>query len=194
MNEGTKILIAAVLAVFIGIRAGGSGNASEKTPLKGERFPDIRLAVPEKEAEKSYLGLSGKGTFALSDVKADVLIIEIFSMYCPYCQKEAPLVNQLFETIGKAEDVKNRIKVIGIGAGNTPFEVDVFRTQYAVPFPLFDDQSYDVYKRIGEVRTPYFFVLKLHPDRSNTIVYSKVGTIGDPAQFLAFVRDEAGLK
>ena len=123
-----------------------------------------------------------------------MLIIEIFSMYCPYCQKEAPLVNDLYQAIDKDPGLKEKIKMIGIGAGNTPFEVDIFRNQFKIPFPLFADDSFTVHKRVGEVRTPYFFVLKVNADRSNTLIYSKVGTIRDPAQFLKLILNEADLK
>jgi peroxiredoxin len=159
-------------------------HAAERTPLKGEPFPAITLQVPEKVSEKEYLGLTGKGTFQISGIKADMVIIEIFSMYCPYCQKEAPLVNELYQAIMKREDLKNRIKIIGVGAGNTPFEVGVFRSQYNIQFPLFSDESYMVHKKVGEVRTPYFVAFKRNADGSNKIIYSKVGSIQDPHQFL----------
>jgi peroxiredoxin len=168
--------------------------ASGKTPLKGDVFPDITLTVSEKTLENDYLGLTPKGSFRISGIKADVLIIEIYSMYCPYCQKEAPSVNELYQIISKSEDIKNKVKIIGIGAGNTPFEIDVFRNQYSIQFPLFSDETFKIHKAIGEVRTPYFFVVKKNTDGSNTLIYSKVGSIQDPGQFLDIILKEAGLR
>ena len=164
------------------------------TPVKGDHFPDIILSVPENPLDKAYLGLKEKDTFKLSQIKADLLIIEVFSMYCPYCQREAPLLNDLFDVISKRTDIRDKVKIIGIGAGNTPFEVSVFQKQYNVPFPLVPDQSFAVHKVVGEVRTPYFFVLKKNADGSNLIVYSKVGSIQDPNQFLALILNETALK
>ena len=164
------------------------------TPVKGDPFPDIILSVPENPLDKAYLGLREKDTFKLSQIKADVLIIEVFSMYCPYCQREAPLLNDLFDIISKRTDIRDKVKIIGIGAGNTPFEVSIFQKQYNVPFPLVPDQSFAVHKAVGEVRTPYFFVLKKKTDGSNLIVYSKVGSIQDPNQFLALILNETALK
>jgi peroxiredoxin len=168
--------------------------AVEQTPAKGEAFPNITLPFPEKASEKEYLGLSGKGSFRISQIKAELLILEIFSMYCPYCQKEAPIVNELYQIINKREDLKNKIRIIGVGAGNNPFEVGVFRNQYNIQFPLFSDESYSVHKSVGEVRTPYFFVIKNIRDKKNTIIYSKVGSIQDPKQFLDMILEESGLK
>lgn len=159
-------------------------SAAGRTPSTGEPFPDITLAMPEKSIQKEYLGLKGSGSFRLSQIKAELLIIEIFSMYCPYCQKEAPNVNELYRIIFGREDLKEKIKIIGIGAGNTPLEVDVFRKKYAIEFPLFSDESFSVHTATGSVRTPYFFVIRARAGEPGVIVYSNVGTLHDPQQFL----------
>jgi peroxiredoxin len=169
-------------------------QAAEQTPVKGEPFPLITLQKTENTSEMDYLGLKGKGSFQLSDIKSDLLIVEIYSMYCPYCQKEAPIINTLYDLIAKERDLKDKIKLIGIGAGNTPFEIEIFRKQYNVQFPLFPDESFAVHKKIGEVRTPHFFVLKKNPDGSSTLLYSKTGSIQDAGQFLEMILKESGLK
>jgi peroxiredoxin len=162
-------------------------SAADRTPATGEPFPDITLPVPEKLIQKEYLGLKGNGSFRPSQVKAELLIIEIFSMYCPYCQKEAPNVNELYRIISDRADLKDKIKIIGIGAGNTPLEVDVFKKKYDIEFPLFSDESFSVHTAIGGVRTPYFFVIRTRPGEPGVIVYSHVGTLHDPQQFLDLI-------
>src|SRR4030043_37792 len=164
------------------------------TPTEGGAFPEITLSVPQSTTEMDYIGIKGKGTFNISQIRTEVVILEIFSMYCPYCQKEAPNVNELYRLINSKPDLKDKIKIIGIGAGNTPFEVEVFKKQYNVPFLLFPDESFSVHKSVGNVRTPYFFVIKINADGSNKIIYSKAGSIQDPNQFLDFILKESGLK
>jgi peroxiredoxin len=188
-----KMFFSVIVAVFLVLPALHVCTA-ENIPEKGSVFPAITLPIPEKDAERAYLGLSGKGTFTISQIKAEVVILEIYSMYCPYCQKEAPLVNDLYEAIAKKPGLKEKIKIIGIGAGNTTFELDIFRNQYNIQFPLFADESFTVHKKVGEVRTPHFFVLKMSTDGSNKIIYSKVGSIQDPVQFLDLILQESGLK
>jgi peroxiredoxin len=163
-------------------------------PATGEAFPEVTLSVPENVKEKNYLGLENKGSFKISQIKAEVVILEIFSMYCPHCQKEALLVNELYNIIDNRQDIKEKIKIIGIGAGNTPFEVEVFKNQYDIPFPLFHDESFSIHEAIGDVRTPYFFVFKINKDGTNEIIYSKVGTIEDPEQFLNLILKESAKK
>ncbi|MFZ5906774.1 MAG: peroxiredoxin family protein [Nitrospirota bacterium] len=169
-------------------------HAAGQTPAPGDPFPPATLQKPERVDELEYLGLRGTGSFQLSEIKTDLLIIEIYSMYCPYCQKEAPIVNRLYELIAKGKDLQEKVKLIGIAAGNTPFEVEIFKKQYQVGFPLFPDESFAIHKAIGEVRTPYFFVLKMNPDGSNTLVYSKVGSIEDAEQFLETILKESGVR
>jgi peroxiredoxin len=182
------IMVVSILVIVQVISAAG------RTPSTGEPFPDITLPIPEKSVQKEYLGLKGNGTFRLSQIKAELLIIEIFSMYCPYCQKEAPNVNELYRIVSGREDIKDKIKIIGIGAGNTPLEVDVFRKQYDIAFPLFSDESFSVHTATGGVRTPYFFVIRTRTGEPGVIVYSSVGTLHDPQQFLDLIMKKSSLK
>jgi len=191
MKKTAAFIFTAILCFTLSYQAAQAGNS---TPAKGESFPDIALVMPDKPCDMDYLGLKGKNTFKLSQVKADVVILEIFSMYCPYCQREAPLVNQLYDMIDRRTDIKNRVKIIGIGAGNTPFEVGIFRNQYNIQFPLVPDESFAFHKAVGEVRTPHFFVVKINTDGSGSIIYSKTGSIQDPNQFLDMIVQDSGLK
>ncbi|NWF52898.1 MAG: TlpA family protein disulfide reductase [Nitrospirae bacterium] len=168
--------------------------AEGKPPEEGSTLPLIRLPIPTSNEEKGYLDLKGEGTFTISQIKADVVIIEIFSMYCPYCQKEAPIVNELYNIIEQNPELRDKIKIIGIGAGNTSFEVDVFRKKYQISFPLFPDVDFSIHKICGEVNTPYFIGVKINRDQIAQVIYSKLGTIQDPAQFLNLILKNSGLK
>jgi peroxiredoxin len=159
--------------------------AGSNPPEKGEMLPDFTLAVPDNPGYRGYLGLSkGNNTFKIPEIKATVVIIEIFSMYCPHCQRDAPNVNSFFNMIENNSGLKGKIKIIGIGAGNSSFEIDIFRKKYNVLFPLFPDNDFAVHKRIGEVRTPYFIALKINGDGSHKVIYSKLGGIEKADQFL----------
>jgi thiol-disulfide isomerase/thioredoxin len=168
--------------------------AAKEPPAEGGPLPVIKLPIPKSPEEKNYLGLKGEGSFTIPQIKAKVVIIEIFSMYCPYCQKEAPTVNELYNAIENNADLKGKIKIIGIGAGNTPMEVDVFRKKYQVPFPLFPDVDYSIHKVCGEVRTPYFIGVKINENGIHEVIYSRLGSIQDANQFLEVILSRSGLK
>jgi thiol-disulfide isomerase/thioredoxin len=168
--------------------------AVNKPPEKGEQLPVINLPIPKNPEERNYLGLSGSGSFKIPQIKAKVVIIEIFSMYCPYCQKDAPGVNELYRLIENNPDIKNKIKLIGIGAGNSSYEVEVFKKTYTVPFPLFPDRDFTIHKVCGEVRTPYFMVVKINEDGTHQIVHNQLGNYPGAEPFLELVLKASGLK
>lgn len=151
-------------------------------PVKGGSLPDFMLST-KNSGEKSYLGV-GSGPFRVSDIKSNLVVVEIFSMYCPHCQKDAPNVNQLYNKIESDPALKGRIKIIGIGAGNSQLEVDTFRQRYKVPFPLFPDKDFKIHDMMGQPRTPFFIVLKLQPGTKERIIATHLGPYESPDQFL----------
>jgi peroxiredoxin len=157
-------------------------------------LPDFQLPAPGNPAYGQYLGVGDKDRFRIPQIKARAVVIEIFSMYCPFCQKEAPRVNELYQKIESDKGLKGRIKMIGIGAGNSSFEVDIFRKKYGVPFPLFPDQDFLIHKCLGEPRTPYFIVVALGPESSQKVIYSRLGGIVDFDSFLKTIRSRAGIE
>jgi thiol-disulfide isomerase/thioredoxin len=188
-----NLMLFVLMTVFF-LTASSFIHAADKPPQKGESLPVINLPVPKSPDEKSYLGLTGVGSFKIPQIKAKAVIIEIYSMYCPYCQKDAPGINELYTLIENDPDLKGKIKLLGIGAGNTPFEVGVYKKTYAVPFPLFPDQDFTIHKACGEVRTPYFIVVKINEDGSHLIVHSQLGEYPGAKPFLELVLKSSGLQ
>jgi peroxiredoxin len=115
-------------------------------------------------------------------------------MYCPYCQAEAPNVNRLYSTIENNPALKDKIKIVGIGAGNTQFEVGTYKKKYAVTLPLVPDDDFKIHKIMGEVRTPYFIAVKLGDGGKTEVIYSRLGALGNVDVFLAQIVTLSGLK
>jgi hypothetical protein len=71
------------LAIFLGmllVSAGFAGAASQP-PAVGGQLPEFTLPVPKSDEHQEYLGLAGKDAFKIAEISAEVVIIEIFSMY-----------------------------------------------------------------------------------------------------------------
>lgn len=164
---------------------------AQNIPAEGDMFPDLKLPLPPKMQEREYLKID-QGPFLLSQIDSEVLIVEIFSIYCPICQKEAPIVNWLFRAISANPAIESRVKVLAIGAGNSLYEINAFRNLFKVKFPLIPDVDFTVHKILGEVRTPYFFVLLKKPTALQ-VVYSREGGIEDPDSFLKLVCTRTGI-
>jgi len=50
-------------------------------PAVGGVLPEFSLKAPQDAAQRAYLGLDGKDSFSIADIQAEVVVIEIFSMY-----------------------------------------------------------------------------------------------------------------
>ncbi len=165
----------------------GLAAAPDSITLDAGALAEIRLAIPKTAAAKKYLGLAGAATFTIPQIKADTVIIEIFNMYCPVCQAEAPSVNALYRLIERTPRLKSKVKLIGIGVGNSPFEVEVFRKKYNVSFPLLPDRKIAIGKAIsGPIKTPTFIAVRPDGRKSLHVYVTHVGKIG-PKQLLSTV-------
>lgn len=184
MKKGFTVLTLVFVSLML---AADPVFAMVHPPEEGGVLPEMILTVPEEMEYQKYLGVTGEKTFTVPQIKAEVVIIEIFSMYCPYCQKDAPVVNELYTKIMKDKNLKDRVKLIGIGAGNSDFEVDFFRKTYNISFPLFPDGDFSIHKKLGQVRTPYFIGIKKKKEGTYRIFYSKRGAIEDAEKFLSLM-------
>lgn len=190
----TKKILSFFMNILIVLAIAAIGFAQVSVPKIGGILPDMVLVKSKYLADHKYLGLSSGGNiFKINQIKSKVVIIEIFSMYCPYCQAEAPNINKLNQLIENNPAYKDKIKIIGIGAGNTPFEVGTFKRKYTIAFPLVPDDDFKLHKLLGETRTPYFIVVKLNGDNPPEVIYSKLGAIANIDLFLSQIAKLSGL-
>jgi len=188
---GKKGMIALVVFCACALTSG----IASATPVKaGEALPEINLATPEATSQQEYLGLSDSDSFKVTDIKADLVIVEIFGVTCPHCNHAAPSVNKLYELIESKPESKGKVKVIGIGVGNDSYEVAFFQKKHKVPFPLFDDEEYLVHEQIGEPGTPYFICVKMNQGGSHEIIHAQAGDFESADKFLDMLLVKSGLK
>ncbi|MBU1234145.1 MAG: TlpA family protein disulfide reductase [Proteobacteria bacterium] len=190
MKKNTMVtLIIFLLPFFL------AGVSTAESEPDVELLPTITLTVPENKAHIQYLGLKGEpGTpFTLDEIDADILMIELFSMYCPYCQQAAPTVNELYKKMEQSKRPDLKIVLIGIGANNTNLEVDTFRKGFDIPFPLFSDPDMLIYNALAGAGTPGFIACKKDGE-NNVIFFRKSGGFTDHAEFFETLLKRAGVK
>jgi hypothetical protein len=197
-----SVIRSAALLYFVSISLlllflGNSVLAAETAqliPKKGGKLAAINLQIPKDPTEKGYLGLSGSGYFRIPQIKAKGVLIKIFNLYCPICQSTAMAMAEIYHRIENNSDLKNKIKLIGIGAGNTVLEVEAFKQGHNIPFPIFPDENFKIHQALGEIRTPFFIAIKMNGDGSHEIVYTHLGGLTDARGFLDLMVEAYGIK
>lgn len=103
-------------------------------------------------------------------------------------------MNEFYHAIQQRKGLKDKLKMIGIGVGNTPSDVEYFKKKYEVPFPLFPDPDQSVHKALGKPKAPYFIGVKINDDGSSQVFYSKRGGFKKADDFLALMLRLSGLQ
>jgi len=154
----------------------------------------VSLPQPAEAQSRAYLGLTDiQSLFSLADIKAEVIVIEIFDMYCAYCQKAAPTVNQFYYLIEK-RGYADRIKLLGVGKLNSQFEINTFRDEYGLEFPIFPDPQRKIVGQLPHDVTPYFYIIQRQPDGSLRVLQRQRGGFPTAEEFLDAILKIAGME
>jgi peroxiredoxin len=150
----------------------------------GMNIPEVTLDVSDSAKKRQYLGIENLKSCNICQIPAKLVIIELYSLYCPVCQRQAPRANKIYKYIQQDPDLSRDIKMIGIGMGNNQKEINAYRMKFLVPFPLFADPQFDIHKKFGEPRTPYTILASSR----GKVLYAHYGEVKDIDDFLNLIR------
>lgn len=129
--------------------------SAEKTLIRpGDQLPEMRLFTPTAVADREYLRLPDNKTFTPSQIKADVLLVELINVHCPHCRMQVPAYNELFDMIEANPETQGKIKMLGLAVGNLDWEVEDFREYFRIDFPILADSNFTAWRAIGGRATP----------------------------------------
>jgi hypothetical protein len=172
-----------IFSLFLTETVSGAEKVAAGTP-----FPNIRLNTSDAPESVSSLRLKNPKSFSVLQLPARFILIEIFSLYCPICHKQAPAVNRIYKIIQQDPVLSKDIKVIGIGAGNNLQEINVYRDKLHVPFPLFTDHDFTIHKQLEEPRTPFLILVS----SKGRVLLTHSGEIKDFDEFLGMLKKTCG--
>jgi thiol-disulfide isomerase/thioredoxin len=169
-------IISVIGAVFLSLHLCSNFLQAETKPVGfAIPFPDLTFAQTLSKGEQSYLDISEKKSFSLEEIRGNLILIEFISTYCVSCQKQAPIFNQLYSSIEKDPELQGKVKIIGVAAGNNPTEVEIYKKEYKVPYPLISDLKFDAHTAVGSPRTPFTIWVRKDAQGKSIVVSSHLG-------------------
>lgn len=148
----------------------------------------VLLEMPTDYRMAAYLGFfKPQKSFFLTDIKADILVANVFQSRCPHCRGLVDDLNEIYDLVEK-EGFFHKIKFIGLGYGDDFVEVEDFKKRYAVRYPLFADPLAD---KVKVKNIPATFILKMTPAGAQ-VLYEFYGVLPKAKDLLDIMRSELG--
>ena len=129
----------------------------------------------------SLQGLDGT-TYSLSQYKEkEPVFLEFFAVWCPHCQRMAPIVEQLNQKYGskiqflnvQASPYGKNYETQGDTTPATSSDLNWFKDNFGIKYPILADQSTTTANKYGVQGFPTFFVI----DRTGKIIYTSSGEV-----------------
>ncbi|MDT8440636.1 MAG: TlpA disulfide reductase family protein [Desulfuromonadales bacterium] len=179
----TGVVIAVLLA---GIVAGATPALA--TVAFGDQLPEVWLPAPTAAADRAYLGLGDAETFRPDQVRAELLLLEVLNVHCMHCQMQAPATNELYRLLQADPLTRQRVRLLAIALGNTAEEVERFRQQQQIPFPVVADPRFASYRQWGVSGTPFMISVLQNESAAGLVVATHGGLNTDYRRQFADVK------
>ncbi len=158
MTGQTKLTVLAALLIALVLP---SARAFAAPILPGQTLPDISALPLIDRFQYDALGLAPSDEpVRIADIPGNILILELFNRFCFTCMHQSVEIQKFAESL-KSESLTSKIKILGIGIGNTKDDLIDFSKTMKVSFPMAPDPSFDFYYGLGDIDgAPMTFFLK----------------------------------
>jgi len=150
----------------------------------GSTLPEFEIEMPDLPEMSAYLGIKGGSSFSLSQIPAKLIVVEFFVIFCRQCHRNAPIANQLYNSIRKDKELSKNTKMIGIGLSSKSEEIAVYRQKFKVEFPLFPDPQKKAHIKSKVKHVPLTIVV----DKSGKVLMNHLGVIKNVDAFLGRIK------
>lgn len=140
-------------------------------------FPDLTFKHMLSKSEQTYLGIPQKGFFSFREIRGSLFLVEFLSTYCYNCQKQAPIFNEVYASVEKDPKLRGKVKIIGIAAGNNLAEVEQYKKEYKIPYPILPDSKFNAHNAVGSPRTPFTIWVRKDIQGKGVVVSTHLGAV-----------------
>ncbi len=158
-------MVAIILGLVVLLIGGGWLLRDKFAPV------EVGTAAPDFVAQD----LEGNPV-SLSDLRGEVVLLNIWATWCAPCREEMPAMQRLYEELGDdglhivAVSIDSRRGEIGAG-GEFGGDVEAFGREMALTFPLWQDPEGDIQRVYRTTGVPESFVI----DRNGQIIKKVIG-------------------
>jgi len=157
---------------------------AENLPAAGQTLPALNLKAPAFGQDARELGVAGKKTFRLQDLRAKVIVLEVIGVYCSECAKQVRAFNTLYARLARRIQA-GEVRMLGLAAGGTDLEVQSLRQTGIYAYPIVADEKYQNHKLLREPKTP--FTMLVTP--GGKVLYAHLGVDDDIEGLLARIKE-----
>lgn len=165
-----------------------SGNilCAENQPDPDRKsFPPLSFQNILSSNDRSYLGISTKGSFTFREITGEAIVVDLTNTYCFNCKKNIPVYNETYRKIQNDPDLKGKVKIVSIAIGNTIREIESFKNEYKPLYPLLSDPHFAAHKALGSPRVPYALFIKSDSTGNRIICKTHQGVFESAASLMS---------
>lgn len=176
MNKNKSIHPILVILLSLSL-LGGYAYAEKKQIGFATPFPNLTFQQRLSKEEQTYLGVPPKKNFTFKEIRGSLILVEFISTYCISCEQQTPIFRELHEAIENDPKLKDKVKIIGIAAGNSPKEAEIFKKEHKLLYPIFSDPKFNAHTAIGSPRTPFILWVRKDVKGKGVVVSTHLGLI-----------------
>jgi peroxiredoxin len=153
----------------------------------GDPFPDFAADNTLSPEHSAYLKVPSGAQLQLSKIPYELIIVEFLNVYCHTCRLQVSIFNELKQAIAQDADLRDKVCLLGLAVGNSVEEIETFRADYGVQYPILSDQDKAVFNSTGNIRgTPHTYVIR--KGDAGFIVDYHAGGVSSAERYLDSIR------
>lgn len=156
LKRAGRLLRRLATAALLGVALGPAPAAADVFIEPGSAFPDLEFPGLMSPQDYPNLGLARPdGTFRLSQIPGEVLVLEFFNKSCVPCQRQVRELEEFFQSVRSGPQA-GRVRVLAVAAGNQAKYLPKYIRERGLTYPIAVDEQFDQWRRLGEPgRTPF---------------------------------------
>lgn len=162
---GAVLAALCLLVVLLATGCGWEGTRSGGPPRVGDPIPEYRAAR-----------FATSDSLALSDLRGEVVLLNVWATWCGPCRQETPFLQSLHEA-HRHEGL--RVVGVSVDTRRSAGQIDTFLEEMGVEYDILHDPEMSAMDRFSVLGLPATFLV----DRDGVIRFVRMGPIfeDDPA-------------